>query len=115
MNKSILLILFLIFISFRGQSQASFNGPAQDQFRITEDIKVFPNPAVDYIQISNVPNVKKIVIYNILGKEIKSFQHYNNAQHDISELKIGMYIIKMLDDKSKVMRTLKFNKNFDGA
>lgn len=118
MSKSILLITFLTFFYISGDSQSILpysNGQISDQYRLTEDIKVFPNPAIDYIQISNVSSVKKIVIFDIIGKEIKSFIHYNNAQHDVSELKSGMYIIKMLNEKNKVIRTLKFNKNFSGA
>ncbi|MBK8518692.1 MAG: T9SS type A sorting domain-containing protein [Saprospiraceae bacterium] len=118
MNKSILFIAVLTFLTFAGGAQSaspSVNGPTQDYFRISEDIKVYPNPATDYIQISNVNSVKKIVVINILGKEMKTFIHYNNAQHDISELKSGMYIVKLLDEKNKVVRTLKFNKSFDGA
>ena len=118
MSKNILFITFLAFFYFSGHAQSqvpSSNGQAYDQYKLTEEIKVFPNPAIDYIQISNVISVKKIVVFDIIGKEIKSFIHYNNAQHDVSELKSGMYILKMLNEKNKVIRTLKFNKNFTGA
>ena len=78
-------------------------------------IKIYPNPTSDFFQLVNNTSVKKVIVYNMFGKEIKSFFHYNNAQHDISELKSGMYIIKMVDDKNKVIRTLKLNKSYDGA
>lgn len=78
-------------------------------------IKLFPNPATDYIQISNGLGVKKVVIYNIFGKEIKTYFHYNNAQHEISDLKSGMYIVKLIDEKNKVIKTLKLNKAYDGV
>lgn len=119
MNRSIhVIVLFLLFttaISAQSNTPAIGN-PALEQNKIIEEIKVFPNPAIDYIQISTgAAIIKKIVITNIFGKEVKVFQHYNNAQHDISELKPGLYIIRMLDEKNKIMRSLKFNKNFDGA
>jgi hypothetical protein len=119
MFKSIHLIIILLLCSAVISAQSNtpaINNPTQEQIKIIEDIKVFPNPAVDYIQIANGSFVvKKIVILNIFSKEVKSFQHYNNAQHDISELKPGLYIIRMVDDKNKVIRSLKFNKNYDGA
>ncbi len=118
MSKSIHLIIILLLCSafISAQSNIPANNHLQEQIKMIEDIKVFPNPAVDYIQISNGSFVvKKIVILNIFSKEVKSFQHYNNAQHDISELKPGLYIIRMVDEKNKVIRSLKFNKTYDGA
>jgi hypothetical protein len=118
MFKSIHLIIILLLCSafISAQSNIPANNHLQEQIKMIEDIKVFPNPAVDYIQISNGSFVvKKIVILNIFSKEVKSFQHYNNAQHDISELKPGLYIIRMVDEKNKVIRSLKFNKTYDGA
>ncbi len=79
------------------------------------NIKVYPNPAIDYFQVTNGSAVKKVVLYNMFGKEVKTFFHYNNAQHEISELKAGMYIVKMMDEKNKVIKSLKLNKSFSGA
>jgi len=78
-------------------------------------IRVFPNPAADYFQISNSSQVHKIVIYNILGKEVKTLFHYNSANHDISDLKKGMYMIRLLDSKNKIIKTVRLSKNVDGV
>lgn len=79
------------------------------------NIKLYPNPVTDYFQVTNGYNVKKVVIYNIFGKEVKSLFHYNNAQHEVADLKPGMYVIKLLDDKNKVIKSLKLNKATGGA
>jgi len=79
------------------------------------NIRVFPNPATEYFQITNGSAIKKVVLYNMFGKEVKTFFHYSNAQHEISELKTGMYIVKMIDEKNKVIKSLKLNKGFSGA
>jgi len=79
------------------------------------NIKLFPNPASEYFQVTNASSVKKVVLYNMFGKEVKTYFHYNNAQHEISDLKTGMYIVKMLDDRNKVIKSLKLNKSFGGA
>lgn len=78
-------------------------------------IRVFPNPASDYFQVSNSSQVHKIVIYNVLGKEVKTLFHYNSANHDISDLRKGMYMIRLLDAKNKVIKTVRLSKNVDGA
>lgn len=79
------------------------------------NLKVYPNPATDYFQISNTVGVKKIVVYNMFGKEVKSYFHYPNAQHEISELKTGMYIVKLINDKNKVVKSVKLNKIHSGV
>jgi hypothetical protein len=78
-------------------------------------IRVFPNPASDYFQIANSSQVNKIVIYNVLGKEIKTLFHYSSASHDISDLKKGIYMVRLLDSKNKVIKTIRLSKNVDGA
>jgi hypothetical protein len=79
------------------------------------NIKVYPNPATEYFQINNGTNVEKIKLYNMFGREIKSFYHYNHAQHEIGELKSGMYLLKMLDNKNRLIKTVKLNKVFSGT
>lgn len=118
MNRSIHAVIFLLLFGVGLAAQSNMpviNNNIQEQSKTVDEIKIFPNPAIDYLQISNNAFVKKIVILNIFSKEVKSFQHYNNAQHDISDLKPGLYIIKMVDEKNKVVRSLKFNKSYDGA
>lgn len=82
---------------------------------ILNNLKVYPNPATDYFQLANATGVKKIIIYNMFGKEVKSYFHYSNAQHEISELKTGMYIVKLLNDKNKVIKSVKLNKSYSGV
>lgn len=78
-------------------------------------IRIFPNPASDYFQIANSSQVSKIIIYNVLGKEVKTLFHYNSANHDISDLRKGIYMVRMLDSKNKVIKTIRLSKNVDGA
>ncbi|MEZ4912215.1 MAG: T9SS type A sorting domain-containing protein [Saprospiraceae bacterium] len=83
--------------------------------QLKSDIRAYPNPASDYFSISNNQVVKKLVIYNMFGKEVKSFFHYNNAEHEISDIKTGMYIVKMFDEKNRLVKTVKLNKVSGGA
>ena len=118
MNIRLHLIICGVFIALIGSAQSSQlpgAGYPQEQHKSVEEIKIFPNPATDFFQINNSSIVKKVVLYNIVGKEVKTFIHYNNAQHEISDLKAGMYFIKMFDEKNRVVRSLKLNKSFDGA
>ena len=78
-------------------------------------IRVFPNPTTDYFQIANGSQVSKIVLYNVLGKEVKTFFNYNNANHDVSDLRKGIYMVRMLDAKNRVIKTVRLSKNVDGV
>ena len=81
----------------------------------SSSIKVFPNPTTDYFQVTNGSGVKKIVLLNVLGKEVKHFQNTNNAIHDIGDLKKGLYIVRMFDEKNKLIKVVRLNKGSDGA
>jgi hypothetical protein len=112
--RRILLFMLLFFCSFLvsvNQSAAT----AMDASWVIEapgdDIRVFPNPAIDYFQVVNGQNVRKIVIFNIFGKEVKSFVHSANAQYDVTDMNAGMYLVRMLDDKNKVVKSVKLHKN----
>lgn len=90
--------------------------PASTQQTISANqIKVFPNPASEYFSITNQSNVDKIRVYNMFGAEVKTFFHYNNAQHQIDELRSGMYLLRMFDKNNKVIKTVKLNKIHSGA
>lgn len=78
-------------------------------------IRVFPNPTTDYFQIANGSQVSKIVLYNVMGKEVKTFFNYNNANHDVSDLRKGIYMVRMLDAKNRVIKTVRLSKNVDGV
>ena len=78
-------------------------------------LKVFPNPVSEYFQVANSNNINKVVLYNLFGKEVKTFIHYNNAIHEIGDPKPGMYHVKLLDSKNKVVKTVKMTKNAGGV
>ncbi|MBK9734070.1 MAG: T9SS type A sorting domain-containing protein [Saprospiraceae bacterium] len=80
-----------------------------------EDVKLFPNPANDYFGVKNDGSINKILIYNIFGQEIKSYVHFEGAQHDISLFKTGMYIIRCFDNNNKLVKTMKLNKILGGV
>ncbi len=63
-------------------------------YKDADNILLYPNPATNFIQIKNVNHVKKVVILNILGQEVKTFDNVSGRM-EISDLKSGMYIMNM--------------------
>ncbi len=118
MGKSLLSIIFLIssFVLINTDLVGQSASTASSQHEFTnDDLKVFPNPATDYFQINNALSIKKVVIYNMFGKEVKVLFNQNNTQHDVTDLKSGMYIIKMLDERNKIIKSVKLQKISSGA
>lgn len=74
-----------------------------------EDIKIFPNPATDQFQISH-PAVSQVTIFNIVGNEMRTFNAFPGRSYDISDLKSGLYLVRMTDEKSKVLKTVRLSK-----
>jgi hypothetical protein len=56
-------------------------------------IQVYPNPASNYLRISNAGPVFDVAIFNTLGQHILSVQ--NQEQIDIGSLKDGLYFIRV--------------------
>ncbi len=77
---------------------------------ISYKIKIFPNPALDIINIKTNYNLyKKIDIYNILGKKVlsKTVNKNNNIYKlNIKQLKKGIYFIKIQTGKSIIIKKI---------
>lgn len=66
---------------------------------------VYPNPAADFIKISNADN-SKIRIFNILGKSVLNIENYqSNASIDISKLEKGIYYLTT--NKNQIFKIIK--------
>ncbi|MDO5969196.1 T9SS type A sorting domain-containing protein, partial [Flavivirga aquimarina] len=58
------------------------------------NIKLYPNPSPDFIQISGLPRTENYTIYNILGTKISSGIISNNEKIDIKKSPNGLYFLK---------------------
>ena len=57
--------------------------------------KIYPIPADNMIYISSEEEIKEIKVFDVLGKEIMSFNQNNIENFSIENLKSGVYIIKL--------------------
>jgi len=65
----------------------------------TENIKVYPNPASNYINVSFANNTKDAILFNLFniqGQIVLSKTIKNNEQINISNLPKGMYLYNIL-------------------
>jgi uncharacterized protein (TIGR02145 family) len=74
----------------------------------TDEIYLYPNPTREKLYIKNIVYSNSILfIFNIQGEQILNKQKFNNSI-DISNLKNGLYFVKILD--SGKIRVAKFVK-----
>jgi len=74
------------------------------------NISAFPNPSTGQFSITDNPLVKKIVVYNLLGKQLQSFQHTNGKLYDIGAAPEGLYLVSMQDANGEVLKTVRLAK-----
>jgi hypothetical protein len=72
---------------------------ANEEFAKSE-LLIYPNPTRDFLNINVINNtaVSSVIIYNILGKQVLNILNPSNLI-DISRLKIGTYLIKVISEK----------------
>ena len=77
---------------------ANLNQPLSIENKQTVSIKIFPNPANDFVRIQSVANIQNISIYNITGQMVKTLKALNtkNIKIDVKNFAKGLYIFKFL-------------------
>ena len=71
-------------------------------------LKVYPNPFVDVVNISNVDEVKSAIIVDAAGRVVKTFAKVNQ-QLSLVDLKAGMYVLnlEMKDGTKQAVKLIK--------
>jgi hypothetical protein len=54
--------------------------------------------------IQNKSNVSKVLLSNLVGKQVKSF-NTNQDRFEVGDLVGGIYIVQLLDNRNKVIKT----------
>ena len=69
------------------------------------DIKIFPNPSTDFVQVSGLTSSVDYKIYNVLGAEFAQGVISDQEIIDVNDFSNGLYVLQ-LDDQ----RVFKFIK-----
>ncbi|WP_374459753.1 T9SS type A sorting domain-containing protein [Chryseobacterium taeanense] len=68
-----------------------------DTFAKRDEVKVYPNPASDFIKISGIKKKENYTIFSVSGQKITYGSASENEQIDITHLTSGTYIIRLQD------------------
>jgi hypothetical protein len=82
-------------------------GIDENQF---EDIRIFPNPVIDFLSINTTTDINEMEIFSILGQQILSIKvNQKETTINVSTLQNGVYFLKLKGIRE--VKTLKFLKN----
>jgi len=88
-----------------------FSMPTSTNEAFKPSISIFPNPATDYIQLSNAGKADRLVVYNIVGREMRSFNTAPGQRYFIGDLPNGLYLASLVSHKKGVLNTLRVQKS----
>lgn len=77
---------------------------------VEETLKIFPNPTSNYFSIANDNDVSKVSLFNVVGKEVRTSNHFPGMSHDVSGLPKGIYLVKIYDRFGKNLKTVRLSK-----
>ena len=118
MKHTLPLLLSLFFtISLSASTGFGKENPPTDPYRVTfsnnfpTDLKVYPNPAVDYISLTEAQGVIEIQVFNLVGRSMKQFKiAYSSQQFYVGDLPKGMYLVQIKGKNDKVLTTQRLHK-----
>ncbi len=104
----------VVFVGSPGTGFQKSNVPSVSSVKeaenIPDKIMLYPNPAHNLINIKTKDDeLKKVKVYNVLGEDITSRIKINklskgNAEIDLSDLTVGIYIVRISSTSFKVIK-----------
>jgi hypothetical protein len=70
-----------------------------------DSVKIFPNPATDFIQVSNADSIVEVNIYDLQGRDvINSKVESTDIKIDTSGLQVGIYVVEFMSINHEITR-----------
>lgn len=73
-------------------------------------LTAFPNPTSDYIELRGAEEVDRIVLYNVVGKEVRAFNAAMGGRYYVGDLPNGLYLASLVNNRKGVIKTLRVSK-----
>jgi len=82
------------------------------RFTNKPNIKIYPNPTSQYISLTDATDVNRLMVYNIVGRPVKTFWANTNNQYDVANLPIGIYLVRLMDKYDHTIKTIRLRVNY---
>jgi hypothetical protein len=84
---------------------------ASGQAHAKADLTVYPNPVTDYISVQdNHDAVGQVLVFSLVGRRVKTFDHVKGEQYYVADLPKGMYLVQLVDKNQRILTTHKLEK-----
>jgi hypothetical protein len=83
----------------RGLFVVRKNASLRNEEFLSSNYTIYPNPAKTHFKIDSKIAIDSIIIYDTLGKTVKTFQ--SSDSYDISDLEKGLYFVRVNNDFTK--------------
>ncbi len=80
-----------------------------DQMR-NQEFVLYPNPTVDYFQVTNSEDIDRVAIYNLVGNKVKEYRAAPGAYYDLFNLPNGLYLVTLINDDLGAIKTMRLGK-----
>lgn len=70
------------------------------EFNVANQIDIYPNPAVNYMNIKNGQHVAQVQVYNLSGQLVSQFNEAREKLY-LGDLPAGGYLIRIIDKNNK--------------
>jgi hypothetical protein len=104
------IVLIAVSIAF---SQSSFSerlNVRNPDEQLRSDLQLYPNPVTTFIGLSPNEVVKKIIVFNLAGREMKSFDFVDGEKYYVGDLPKGMYLVQLLGKENEIIKTHRISK-----
>ncbi|MBL4593229.1 MAG: T9SS type A sorting domain-containing protein [Flavobacteriales bacterium] len=88
---------------------AENTGVGVDENIVVSRLEIYPNPAINYFQISHTEKINGIEIYNLSGKKVMEINQPQD-KINIESLLSGVYFVKINGNNGVVVEKLVINK-----
>ncbi len=112
MKIRLFFILFLALFFVKTDAQVVSHEKNLSRNRL--EVSIYPNPATESFKLTCSVPVAKVEVYNMIGKKVKSMLNKNLNYFNVSDLRNGIYLIRILDENYKSIKVLRLGINNQG-
>ena len=81
------------------------NSLSSQENNFINDISIYPNPVKNILHFKSENKISKVEVYDVMGRKLSS-NSVNENKIDLSDLKIGNYILKLYTEKGLINTTI---------
>lgn len=112
--KQILLLFSLVLFSALSFGQSSIGDRLALQAPDLDsraNITIYPNPATTHIGLSESLGIERVVVFNMVGRQMKSFEvAEGDNRYFVGDLPRGMYLVQLVGQNNEIVTTKRVSK-----